>query len=834
MKKFYEPLQLIAGFALAIGLFSDAATAQVGENDTTFNIQDNIPNSVFKSSNFPIRATASQADNNKFVLGGDFTAYNGESHNRIVRILSNGSLDPSFNSGTGLDGAPSSVAVQADNKIIVGGSFTSYNGSSVNGFIRINEDGSLDNSFPAASVLNNANKIKIQSNGKFFALTNLGLVRINADGTIDASFANTANYGGRDYAVQPDGKVIIAKDETDSLHLFRLLANGSLDPTFKSDLAVRPNNTVQPSWPTIHSIGLQPDGKVLIGGYYQVANSQEIGILRRVNTDGTEDTTFTLDVNPNDIYAINIQADGKAIVAGHWSRNPAGREHTYVQYIARLNDDGSTDDSFVHNNKYIRDAFSIYASTLLSNGKVLVGGLFEQVNAYSVSNVALLNSDGTLDGNFNAIDGVNGTIRASAIQADHRILIGGLFSNVQHESRSHIARLLKDGGLDPFFNPGNGANGPVYAIVSQPDGKSIIGGEFTNYNTSAVQNIVRVNWDGSVDPDFEAAISGIVYSLELQSDNKIIVGGYFSAVNGEPRFDVVRLNVDGSIDTSFEDVFPVAETNSNKVYTSLIAPNGQIYIGGDFTVANKTYLIRVNTDGTIDPSFTQISYAPVNDVARQPDGKLIVVGNDYGYWGLTPFGFVNRLNENGEKDTTWTPNLSQPEIDLPVTVTILSTGSVLVGGKYLPNASGYLALLDSTGNGDTTFVGNIDGPVYTMAGVANDKVIIGGAFENYTGAVRNNIARIYAPNVLPTGIKIHSNNPTFTVYPNPAEDFIHAINLKQGSVLTIRNVTGAVIYSEKLLKDRTSINISNYANGIYFMTGQNNDGMSTQRFIVNK
>lgn len=829
MKRFYKPLQLIAGFALAISLFSNSAFAQVGENDTTFNTQDNDSN-PYKTANSWIHATASQADNSKFVLGGDFTTYNGENHNRIVRILANGSIDPNFNSGIGLDVTPSSVAVQADNKILVGGSFTSYNGSAVNGFIRINEDGSLDNAFPAASILSNANKIKVQSSGKFFALTNLGLVRLNADGTIDASFANTANYGGSDYAVQPDGKVIIASEGTDTVHLIRLLANGALDPSYKADIAIRIN-----SWSlAVNSIGLQLDGKILIGGTYRTGNSQEIGILKRVNTDGTEDSTFTLDVNPNNIYSINIQPDGKAIVAGNWERDPHGGEHTYVQFIARLNLDGSTDNSFIHNNKYIKSAFSIYATTLLSNGQVLAGGHFEEINTYSINNVALLNSDGTLVGNFNQGPGVNGIVRTTAVQSDQKILIGGQFGNVQFTPRSHIARLLPDGGIDTSFDPGKGTNGTVYAIVVQPDGKIIIGGEFTSYDTDTVKNIVRVNADGSIDYSFQTTVDGIIYSLELQSDNKLIVGGNFSLVNDDDRFSLVRLNADGSIDSGFDRLFPTAETNGNEVRTSLILPNGQIMVGGSFSTNGKYNLVRLNSDGAVDPAFTSSNHL-VRDVARQPDGKLVVVGGSPGYWATSATGFVSRVNLDGSIDTTWSRTIG-PDIDPFYTVTLLSSGQVLVGGEFgwIPEGvTSYITLFDSTGHVDSSFVGNVDGPVYTTQGVINDKVIIGGSFHNYTSVVRNNIARIYAPNVVPTGIKIHSNSPTFIVYPNPAESFLNAINLKQGSVITIRNITGAVIYSEKVMNDRASINVSNYANGIYFMTEQNKDGISTQRFIVN-
>lgn len=837
MKRNYTlKFKVMAKFAVAFTFFSTATVAQIGKNDSTFNTPD-VHSNVYKSSNYPIVTSAAQADNNKFVLGGGFTTYNGDTHNRIVRILADGSVDNSFNTGTGLNAIPSSVAIQADNKVLVGGNFTNYNGTAVNGLIRLNDDGSLDNSFVAATLLGPSTKIKIQNSGKIFLLSSQGLTRLNADGTIDSTFSNPEQYGGKDYAVQTDGKIIIASEGTDSVHLNRLFANGGLDPSYKGYVDVQTG-----SWLLdVNSIALQLDGKVIVGGIYRVSNSQEIGILKRVNTDGTLDTTFVLGEHTiwgiGAIYSINVQpGDGKIIVAGHAGRAPGGKEHTHFQFIARLNLDGSTDESFIHDNKYIRNAYVIYTTTLLNNGKVLAGGFFEQVNSYTAKNVALLNSDGTLDAHFNQTAGINGTVRASAIQADQKILIGGLFSNVQYESRNHIARLLADGGVDTTFNPGKGVNGPVYAIAAQSNGKAIVAGNFTSFDIDTVKSIVRVNADGSIDPSFQASVSGTVYSLELQNDDKVIVGGNFSVVNGERHFNVVRLNNDGSIDNSFARVFPLAEINENTVYTSLILPNGQILIGGAFNVAGKYNLVQLNADGTIDNSFTQ-NYSTVRDLARQPDGKIVAVGGRPEFPGVS-FGFIKRLNSDGSDDTTWT-STSGPGIDPLYSVTLLSDGQVLVGGEFEwswldGSPPAYITLFDSTGNVDTTFVGNADGPVYTTQPVANDKVIIGGAFHEYTGIARSNIARIYAPNEIPTGIKDHAINPTFVVYPNPANSFIHADNLKQGSIITIRNITGAVIYNERIVSNRTFINVSDLANGIYFMTQENKGEISTQRFIVNK
>ncbi|HET6226290.1 MAG TPA: delta-60 repeat domain-containing protein, partial [Bacteroidia bacterium] len=239
MKKNYNlNVRAMTRFVIALSFFSTTAFAQVGENDSTFNTPDIVPN-VNKGSNFPVRATAAQGDNSKLILTGDFTTYNGETHNHIVRLLADGSIDNSFHEGTGLNATPASVAVQADNKIIVGGNFTSYNGISVNGLIRLNADGSLDSSFAAANLLGPSAKIKVQPNGKVLLLSSYGLSRLNADGTIDSTFSNPQYYGGKDYAVQADGKIIIAYEVSDSVRLYRLLANGGLDSSYTAEIEIR-------------------------------------------------------------------------------------------------------------------------------------------------------------------------------------------------------------------------------------------------------------------------------------------------------------------------------------------------------------------------------------------------------------------------------------------------------------------------------------------------------------------------------------------------------------------------------------------------------------------
>lgn len=95
----------------------------------------------------------------------------------------------------------------------------------------------------------------------------------------------------------------------------------------------------------------------------------------------------------------------------------------------------------------------------------------------------------------------------------------------------------------------------VYAIAEQNDGKVLIGGNFGYINDIAKNSIARLNADGSLDESFGNTLSGAngeIYDIKIQRDGKILIGGYFSNINGFDINAVARLNSDGSIDDTFQ------------------------------------------------------------------------------------------------------------------------------------------------------------------------------------------------------------------------------------------------------------------------------------------
>ena len=136
-------------FLLALVSNSVVCLAQYGQNDPTFNPTDIGFENGDGFDNY-VNALAIQADG-KVIVGGEFNKYNGALRNKIARLKIDGTLDSTFQVGTGFDWSVTSVALQSNGKIVVGGYFSSYNGNPCNNIVRLNTDGTFDHTFNLGS-----------------------------------------------------------------------------------------------------------------------------------------------------------------------------------------------------------------------------------------------------------------------------------------------------------------------------------------------------------------------------------------------------------------------------------------------------------------------------------------------------------------------------------------------------------------------------------------------------------------------------------------------------------------------------------------------------------
>jgi uncharacterized delta-60 repeat protein len=360
-------------------------------------------------------------------------------------------------------------------------------------------------------------------------------------------------------------------------------ASDSIDPTFFTAL----NTGVDHEDDWAMALAVQPDGKILVGGYLTKVNGVARNGIARLNPDGTLDTTFNPGSGTNDgILALALQPDGKIVIGGYFTQvNGVSRKH-----IARLNADGSLDPSFdvsTGPNDWVM------ALAVQPDGKVLVGGLFWAVNDIRRDHIARLNADGSLDTTFDPGRGTNDWVMAMVMQPDGKVLVGGYFTVVNGVSRTFIARLHMDGTLDPTFDPGNSADVGVgvIALAAQPDGKTVIGGAFTTVGGVPRNRIARLNTDGSLDTTFNpgSGANDWVKSLAVQPDGKIIIGGQFTTMNDIPRNYITRLNGDGTLDATFAS----GSGADSIVWSVKVQADGKVLLGGQFSKVNGVRRDRI-------------------------------------------------------------------------------------------------------------------------------------------------------------------------------------------------------------------------------------------------
>jgi len=299
----------------------------------------------------------------------------------------------------------------------------------------------------------------------------------------------------------------------------------------------------------INATAVQTDGKILVGGGFISYNGTSRNGIARLNIDGSIDQSFDPGTGFNAaVTTLSIQQDGKIVVGGLFTMFNGVTKN----YLVRLNTDGSLDASF----NSLGGGFNslVYSTAIQSDGKIVVGGNFNSYNGFPKKYVTRLNSDGSIDGSFNTTGtGLNNRVRTLAIQVDGKIVLGGDFSNYNGTTRNRIVRINSDGTLDASFNPGTGFNNLVYSTSIQSDGKIVVGGNFTTYNGVGRNYISRLNTDGSNDVTFNigTGFDWKVYTTSIQQDGKILVGGDFSAYNGNNSLRIARLEVSGSIDIGF-------------------------------------------------------------------------------------------------------------------------------------------------------------------------------------------------------------------------------------------------------------------------------------------
>ncbi len=812
-------------FPFAALLTTGNIIAQPGSLDATFNPRDFGFGYGPAGPNLVSRM-AVQPDGKIILVGID--SYADTPCNGIVRINGNdGSLDTGFNPGSGANGWVTCVALQTDGKIIIGGSFTAYNGVGRNRIARLNVDGSLDVAFDPGMGPNGAvDRVLIQPNGKilvrgtfseFNGVARSRICRLNANGTLDVAYI--ANWTSPNFTALSDGLCLTSGGQ------LLIGCGGSTNAGYVvlDDTGYQVNDVVLSSGLPplgIGQIAELSDGSMAFSGYRTAPWGAVLPIFRfgSMVFDATPQTV------PYPPYYLVQYPVGAPEGAVHWIL-PLENATAIVIWgsswsggVARLHNNGSWSASFG------ADIPEPIAQLL-----PLPDGRFIGVGSVT-SRLLRLNADGSWDASFPAGTGANGVVNAIAVQPDGKILIGGDFQ-AYNSVATHLARLNPDGSLGTTFDTGLPWNSSISGIAVQPNGKVLISGAIP-------AGIQRFNADGSTDSGFSPpTLDSTIHVVAAQPDGRVMIGGLFTTVGGQSRNRVARLNADGSVHLSFDP----GNGADGAVRTIVPMPAGKTLIGGAFNNYggfSMAHVAQLNADGTLDSAFnigSGITDDTVRVIVRQSDGKVLVAGDFYVFNGVYSPNIV-RLNTDGSMDTTFSSGFG---VDGRIhCMALQADGRILIGGEFSTYdgiGRNRIARLNSDGSLDMGFNPGTgaSATIHALALQPDGKALIGGAFTSYNGTGRNRVARLY--NDIGSGVR-ENESPALFVHPNPTTGTITLqLPLQAGaSRLSVLDATGRLVLAQPIANTSgpITVDLSSHESGVYFVQVRFADGTRAVERVV--
>ncbi|MBI1176777.1 hypothetical protein GC207_04985 [bacterium] len=336
----------------------------------------------------------------RLLVAGGFTQVNGSPITNLVRLLPSGDVDPTFNPGTGPNDFVYSVAVDNLDRIIIGGYFTSYNGTPAGRIARLLEDGTLDSTFDVGTGFDNmVERVEIEPDGRilaggFFKNCNgkprLAVALLGDSGAVDESFVPDSGippysfYYGHGAFHSPAGIIVTGDPGSSGTNcLFRLFLTGQRDPSFITSISYIGS-------PLVTTAVVQLDGKIVIGGAFNAVNGVTRNNIARLNADGSLDESFDPGVGTDEwVFRIYGEADGKFVLVGFFS----SYDGMPRPYLARVNSDGSLDTTFAPGEG---PNASTAAALINQDNSVIVGGGFQHFDGLNRGGLAAVNADGTL------------------------------------------------------------------------------------------------------------------------------------------------------------------------------------------------------------------------------------------------------------------------------------------------------------------------------------------------------------------------------------------------------------------------------------------------------
>jgi len=482
------------------------------------------------------------------------------------------------------------------------------------------------------------------------------------------------------------------------------------DPAF--DPGFRFQNFYEPAYAQVQQLR---SGARLVRGPRRV-EGQNVPGLAKLLPSGQFDFAFAANVGGYvwKLQRVTEAPDGKLLVLLEEPTTLAGQP---VGKLLRLHADGTLDTSF----RPPVLGLTIYSVLPLPSGQILLSGKPAATSTLPAAKPVLrLAANGTLDAplplTFRNSYYNDEYVAGLLPQPDGKYLVLGQFTKLNGQDRLNFARLNADFSVDGGFLPfaARGVSPDYYAAAPQPDGKLVVSaGLGFELPAGLVRNVVRLNANGSLDPSFLAPEDLGAFSLQVRADGRIYAG-YYQAGQGRTPLArrLVRLLPTGAYDPNWKFQ---TYNEAPSVGSVQLLPSGELLVAGSPALygglgVTPIGVALLDTAGVYKPSFAPLlqQVSSVRNVARQPDGKLLVTGPFTEIQGFPAQGLA-RLHPSGELDTAFSRRcrLVGPLFAGGSYLAVQPDGKVLVTGNFL-RAGGLarwgVARLLPTGEGDASFL----------------------------------------------------------------------------------------------------------------------------------
>ncbi|SFN20304.1 DUF11 domain-containing protein [Dokdonella immobilis] len=597
-----------------------------------------------------VLATAGQPDGS-IILGGNFTSINGEPRRGLARLQPDGTLDPVWNPSVNIGGIVYALSLDADGSVFVGGLF-----DSVNGIVRGN------------------------------------IAKVSGSGA------------------------------------------GAVDPDWNPDASLG----------VVHCLQADDLGSIYVGGSFAEVGGQSRANLARLATSGSGAADSWNPSTDGEVRAMALDGSGSLFVGGHFT-TAGGQPRASIAKLS-VSGAGSADPDW--NPSVV--GYGVFSLALEGPDRLYAGGDFSSIGGFSRGSIAKLSitGSGAVDSLWNPA--ADAPVYALLAVGGGTLYVGGEFHSIGGQSRNGVAKLYTEGPgpADALWNPGS--DQAVATIVGRGTDSIVVGGWFEFIGGAPHLALAAITEAGLVGGLVDVELGGGYPQVMLAlADGGTVIGGRFAKVDGRVRQKLLRLEPDGSLDPDWHPML-----SGGSYYQDIRAlaegENGEVYVGGDFTLVDgvsRNYLARIDAAGHLDLEWNPSPDQSVGDFVLDSANSALYVAGEFDTIGGAARNHLAKLSTsgNGEADTVWNPapNGYISALALGTSSALFVAGDfTMIGG--LPRAR--FAKLSGTGVGSAAAGWNpgVDDYIYALTVDVNGDVYAGGKFLNLGGLPRNRIARVSA------------------------------------------------------------------------------------------